>query len=809
MKEVKKAGVVGAGVMGAAIAAHLANAGIQVVLLDIVPGELTQDDKEKGYTKESREFRNKLAEKGLDIALKSKPASFYLPENARLITVGNMEDNWGLLGEVDWIIEVVLERLDIKRSVFAKVEQVMSPKAIVTSNTSGILARSLCEGRSDNFRRNFAITHFFNPPRYMKLVEIVPGPDTSPEILESLASTCEKRLGKGVVFAKDTPNFVANRIGVFNVLYTIRTMLELGLTIEAVDKLTGPVIGHPKSATFRTADLVGLDTLVHVAQNVYDGVLTDEKRETFKAPDLVRRMIDHNYLGEKTKQGFYKKSRDSEGNRVILSLDHDSLQYGPQEKVKLASLEMAKTMQGTARKIESLYYARDVGGQFTFRTLTETLVYSANRISEIADDIVNVDRAMKWGFGWKMGPFETWDALGLEKSVGKIKDAGYEVPYWVQEMLDAGNPSFYKREAGVVYYYDVVSKDYKEVSVKPGIILLPSLKEREKKVAGNTGATLIDMGDGVACLEFHTKMNAMGDDIINMVIQAAEIVSSEFEGLVIANHAENFSVGANLPLVLFTAQEEEWDDLNWMVKRFQDAFMKLKYLDRPVVAAPAGMALGGGCEICLASDRVRYAAETYMGLVEAGVGLIPAGGGTKEMLIRNTENLFEVQKGGLYQKQIELMPFIARAFETIAMGKVSTSGPEAVKLGYLRRTDKMTVHRDYLIEDAKKTVHAMNIEGYVPPRPRDDIRVAGENAFAMIKFGLWSMHQAGYITQHDVTVSSKVGYVLCGGNVHADTLVSEQYLLDLEREAFLSLCGEPKTHARMQHMLTTGKPLRN
>ncbi|MGD9022193.1 MAG: 3-hydroxyacyl-CoA dehydrogenase NAD-binding domain-containing protein, partial [Deltaproteobacteria bacterium] len=481
MKEVKKAGVVGAGVMGAAIAAHLANAGIQVVLLDIVPGELTQDDKEKGYTKESREFRNKLAEKGLDIALKSKPASFYLPENARLITVGNMEDNWGLLGEVDWIIEVVLERLDIKRSVFAKVEQVMSPKAIVTSNTSGILARSLCEGRSDNFRRNFAITHFFNPPRYMKLVEIVPGPDTSPEILESLASTCEKRLGKGVVFAKDTPNFVANRIGVFNVLYTIRTMLELGLTIEAVDKLTGPVIGHPKSATFRTADLVGLDTLVHVAQNVYDGVLTDEKRETFKAPDLVRRMIDHNYLGEKTKQGFYKKSRDSEGNRVILSLDHDSLQYGPQEKVKLASLEMAKTMQGTARKIESLYYARDVGGQFTFRTLTETLVYSANRISEIADDIVNVDRAMKWGFGWKMGPFETWDALGLEKSVGKIKDAGYEVPYWVQEMLDAGNPSFYKREAGVVYYYDVVSKDYKEVSVKPGIILLPSLKEREKK----------------------------------------------------------------------------------------------------------------------------------------------------------------------------------------------------------------------------------------------------------------------------------------------------------------------------------------
>jgi 3-hydroxyacyl-CoA dehydrogenase len=416
---------------------------------------------------------------------------------------------------------------------------------------------------------------------------------------------------------------------------------------------------------------------------------------------------------------------------------------------------------------------------------------------------------MKWGFAWKMGPFETWDALGVDKSVAKMKEAGYEVPAWVQEMLDTGKASFYKREAGVLYYYDPLTADYKEVPVKPEIILLPSLKEREKKVAGNTGASLVDIGDGVACLEFHSKMNAIGDDIINMVTQAAEIVGRDFEGMVIANHAEHFSAGANLPLILFTAQEEEWDDLDWMVKRFQDALMKLKYLDKPVVAAPAGMALGGGCEICLAADRVRYAAETYIGLVEVGVGLIPAGGGTKEMLIRNTEHLFEVQKGGLYPKQIELMPFIARAFETIAMAKVTTSGPEAVKLGYLRPTDKMTVNRDYLIKDAKKTVLAMNMEGYRPPRPRDDIRVAGEDTFAMMKFGLWSMHQGGYITEHDVTVSTRVGYVLCGGNVHAGTLVSEQYLLDLEREAFLSLCGEPKTHARIQHILSTGKPLRN
>ena len=437
------------------------------------------------------------------------------------------------------------------------------------------------------------------------------------------------------------------------------------------------------------------------------------------------------------------------------------------------------------------------------------MIYSANRIPEIADDIVNIDNAMKWGFGRKMGPFEAWDAIGLGKSVAKMKEAGYEIPAWVEEMLAAGKESFYKKEAGVLYYYDPASKEYKEVPLKPGIILLPSLKDQKKVVAGNTGATLIDIGDGVACLEFHTKMNALGDDIISMLAQSGEIVSRDFDGLVIANHGSNFSAGANLPLVLFTAQEEEWDDLDWGIKALQNALMKLKYLDKPVVAAPAGMALGGGCEICLASDRVRYAAETYMGLVEAGVGLVPAGGGTKELLLRNTEPLFEVQKGGIYPKQIEMMPFIARAFETIAMAKVSTSGPEAVKMGFLKPTDKMTVNRDYQIQEAKNTVLAMNLEGYTPPRPRDAIRVPGESTFAMIKLALWTMHEQNYITDHDVTVSEKIGYILCGGNVLPDTMVSEQYLLDLEREAFLSLAGNPKTQARIQHMLTKGKPLRN
>jgi 3-hydroxyacyl-CoA dehydrogenase len=808
-KRIKRAGVIGAGVMGATIAAQLANVGIETILLDIVPPELNEDEKKRGLTKETKPFRNRFSQNGVQTALKSKPASFYLPENARLISVGNLEDDLNRLKEVPWIIEVVVERLDIKKTVFGKIESVMSPGTIITSNTSGISAKAMCEGRSENFRKHFAITHFFNPPRYMKLLEIVPGPDTLPEVVQTLAEVCEKVLGKGIVFAKDTPNFVANRIGIYSMLYVIKAMMDLGLAVEAVDELTGPVVGHPKSATFRTSDLVGLDTIIHVANNVYEGAVKDEKREMFKVPDFIRQMVEKKLLGEKTKQGFYRAIKEKDGSKTILSLDYNTMEYTPQQKLKMASLEAAQNIPGTAGKMKALFYADDPAGQFTFRTMAETFIYSASRIPEIADDIVNVDNAMKWGFAWKMGPFEAWDAVGLKASVEKMKKAGFQIPGWVQEMLDSGKESFYKRELGVQYFYDLASKDYRQVPVKPGIILLPSLKDRQKKVAGNKGASLIDLGDGVACLEFHTKMNALGDDIVTMIIKSADIVSKQFDGLVIANHAETFSAGANLPLILFTAQEEEWDELEWGVKVFQDSLMKLKYLDKPVVAAPAGMALAGGCEICLASDQVRYAAETYMGLVEVGVGLIPAGGGTKEMLVRNTEHLFEVQPGGVYPKQIELVPFVARAFETIALAKVATSGPEAVKLGYLRPTDKMTVNRDFLIEDAKKTVLAMNMEGYTPPKPLQEIRVPGENAFALIKMAIWTLHQQGYATDHDVTVSEKVAYVLCGGRVHADTKVSEQYLLDLEREAFVSLCGNPKTQARIQHMLNTGKPLRN
>jgi 3-hydroxyacyl-CoA dehydrogenase len=808
VKKINRAGVVGAGVMGATIAAQLANVGIETTLLDIVPSQLTEEDKKKGLSSESKKFRNKLADGGVQAALKSKPASFYVPENSNLISTGNTEDDLGRLKEVDWIIEAVVERLDIKKIVFEKIDSAMASGTIITSNTSGIPGKAMVEGRSENFRKHFAITHFFNPPRYMKLLEIVPGPDTLPDVVEILTEFCERVLGKGIVYAKDTPNFVANRIGIYSLFSVIRNMIDLGMTIEAVDELTGPVVGHPKSATFRTADLVGLDTLVHVANNVYEGASGDEKREMFRVPNFINQMIDKKLLGEKVKQGFYKRL-DDDGKKVILSVDYKTLDYRPLGEVKFASLEAAKTVSGTTGRIKSLYYADDLAGRFTFRTLSETLTYSGCRIPEIADDILNVDNAMKWGFAWRLGPFEVWDAIDVPKSVEKMKQAGFTIPVWVQEMLDSGKTSFYKRDLGIQYYYDVSTKDYKPAQMKPEIILLPSLKEREKRVAENRGASLVDVGDGVACLEFHTKMNALGEDIVSMIFKSAEIVSRQFEGLVIANHGDNFSAGANLPMILFTAQEEEWDELEWMVKTFQDTLMKLKYLDKPVVAAPAGLTLGGGCEICLSSDRVRFAAETYMGLVEVGVGLIPAGGGSKEMLIRSTEHLFEVLPGGVYTKQIEMVPFVARAFETIALAKVATSGPEAVKLGYLRPIDKMTVNRDFLIHDAKKTVLAMNSEGYAPPRPLNAIRVPGENTFALIKMALWTMNQQGYATDHDVTVAEKVGYVLCGGRVLADTRVSEQYLLDLEREAFCSLAGDPKTQARIQHMLTTGKPLRN
>ncbi|MCF8118233.1 MAG: 3-hydroxyacyl-CoA dehydrogenase, partial [Desulfarculaceae bacterium] len=600
--KIEKVGVIGAGVMGATIAAHMANVGLSTVLLDIVPPKMPDALAKKGVSEDSKKFRNFFADSGLQGALKAKPAAFYVPDNASLVTTGNLEDDFDLLGQCDWIIEVVVELLDIKKDLLARIEKVRAPHAVVTTNTSGISVSAMSEHLSDEFQQHFLGTHFFNPPRYMKLFEIIPGPKTDQAIIDDMAAFAENVLGKGVVFAKDTPNFIANRIGVFGMSYLNKLIDEMELTFEEADALTGTVLGRPKMASYRLADLVGLDTLGHVADNVYDGAPDDEQREVFAPPAWFKGMLEKGWLGNKTKGGFYKKVKGEDGKKQILVLDRGTMDYRPTQKAKFASLEAAKQQPGGKGKLKAIYYAKDKAGEFTFKHMSAGLIYAAYRIPEIADDIVNIDNAMKWGFNWKMGPFEAWDALGVAKSVEKMKEAGLAIPAWVEEMLAGGKESFYKKENGELYYYDIPSKDYKLVEMSPEIILLPSLKERNKTVAENKGASLIDLGDGVLCLEFHTKMNSLGQDIITMVDKACDLVENEgWEGLVVANHGSNFSVGANLMLVLFTAQEEEFDELDWMIKKFQDSFMRLKYLAKPVVTAPHQMALGGGCEICLSS----------------------------------------------------------------------------------------------------------------------------------------------------------------------------------------------------------------
>jgi len=803
-KQIKNVAVIGAGVMGATIAAHLANVGLKSCLLDIVLPEPSPEEKAKGVSREDPAFRNKLARTGLDRALKARPAAFYVPEDAKLIRTGNIEDHLDWLKETDWVIEVVVENLDIKKKLFEKITPYLTEETILTTNTSGISIAAMSEVLPEAVQANFLGTHFFNPPRYMKLLEIIPGPRTKPEIIDFMADFCESVLGKGIVFAKDTPNFIANRIGVFGMMDAVRTMVDMGLTPEEVDKMTGPAIGHPKSATFRTADLVGLDTLCHVAQNVYDVAPDDENREAFLVPDFIKTMLDKKLLGDKTGSGFYKKV-----GKTILSLDLKTMDYGEQKKVKFDSLGRTKGLDDLAQRFQILYYGEDRACEFIFKTTSALLLYSANRIPEIADDIVNVDNAMKWGFAWGMGPFEIWDALGLETSVRKMEQAGLAVPAKIKDMLAAGKTAFYKTENGTGYYYDFTTKDYRPVEVRPEIILLPALKDRNKLIKTNPSASLIDLGDGVAGLEFHTKMNAIDADLVGMLNEALAVVADGFEGLVIANHAQNFSAGANIFLVLAYAMEKKWDELGAMVKGLQDAMKAVKFFDKPVVAAPAGMALGGGCEICLHASRIRAAAESYIGLVEVGVGVLPAGGGCKELLLRNMAGVFEVSRGGIYPRQIELKPYVARTFETIALAKVSMSGPEAQKMGFLRPTDQITINRDYLINDAKKTVLAMALEGYQPPRPRDDIRVMGRDGLAVFDYSLYVMQKSGFVSEYDRIVSNKVAYVLCGGDVLPDTVVTEDYLMDLEREAFVSLCGDKRTQARIEHMLTTGKPLRN
>ncbi len=790
--EVKKAAVLGAGVMGAAIAAHLANVGIPVLLLDIPPKE--GDDK------------NAIAKAGLERALKSKPPAFYHKEFAELVEVGNFEDDMPKIAECDLVIEAIVENLQIKRSLFEKVDQYRKPGSIIATNTSGISVNAIAEGRSEDFRKHFIGMHFFNPPRYMKLLEIIPGKETLKEVVDFVAEFGEKVLGKGIVYAKDTPNFIANRIGVFGMMYTLKLMDELGLTIEEIDALTGKAMGRPKVATFKLADMVGIDVLYHVALNVYENAPNDEMREIFNPPEWLKKMVENGWLGNKTKQGFYKKVKGEDGKKQTLVIDPKTLEYRPVQKATFPSVEMAKTEDDVRKRLKIMCYGKDKGSLFTWKAIAAMLVYSANRIPEIADDIVQVDNAMKWGFNWELGPFEIWDAIGVKKSVERMEAEGMQVPAKVKEMLEAGAETFYKEEGTKVYYWDFESKSYKPIEEKPEIIVLSRLKKAGKVVEENADASLIDLGDGVACLEFHTKMNAIGAGILQMVDVALERVRKDFDALVIANQGEHFSAGANLALLLMAIQEEEWEEIDYMVRAFQKATMSLKYFEKPVVAAPFNMTLGGGCEFCLHCHRIRANAELYMGLVEVGVGLLPAGGGTKEMLLRLVDKY--VPKNLPRGVVVDPLPHLRRALETIAMAKVSMSAYEAKEIGFLTDCDSITINRDYLIHDAKQVALNLVREGFKPGRVKK-VKMVGRDGFGYLKMLIYNMKMGGWITEHEAKIATHIAKVLTGGDVLPGTVMDEWEILDLEREAFLSLCGEPKTQERIRHMLTTGRPLRN
>lgn len=798
-RKIKKAAVIGAGVMGAGIAAHLVNVGIPTYMLDIVPKQLTPEEEQKGLTLEHPAVRNRLAASSKQALLKAKPAHLYQNEDADLITVGNMEDHLHYLAEADWVIEVVVENINVKKIVFETIEKNRKPGSIVSSNTSGVSINEMVDGRSEEFKKHFLGTHFFNPPRYMKLLEIIPSKDTDPEIISFMKNFSEKVLGKGVVLAKDTPNFVANRIGTYGLMVTVHEMVRMGLRADDVDAITGPLMGRPKSASFRTLDMVGLDTFVHVANNVLHVSDNEEEKAAFTMPPFILEMVEKGWIGDKNKQGFYKKVTTEQGKDIYV-LDYKTMEYVPKGKLKSATIEMAKQGKTLKDKLKALIYGKDQVSQFAWNTLKKVLLYSADKLGEIADDIVNIDNAMKWGFNWELGPFEIWDAIGLEKSVARMKEEGEVIPAIVTNLLESGKSSFYSKSETKRFYVSQSGKE-EEIVQPVEMINLSDLKEQKKVIKSNAGASLIDIGDDVALLEFHSPNNAIASDIVNLINQSVEEISRNYRGLVIGNHGKNFSVGANLMLILMEAQDENWDDIDLMVRMFQDSILKLKYMDKPVVAAPFAMTLGGGTEVTFGADLVQASAETYMGLVEVGVGVIPAGGGTKELLYRNVEGVPDDVK-------VDLQPFVNRAFETIAMAKVSMSGKEAKKLGYLRGTDRISVNKDFQLYDAKKAVLALDSMGYQAPRPKK-VRVVGETGYNTLRLGIYTFNVSGMISEHDRKIADKLAFILSGGNVPANTLVTEQYLLDLEREAFLSLVGERKTQERMQYMLTKGKPLRN
>ena len=786
--------------MGSGIACHFANIGVEVLLLDIVPRELNDKEKAKGLTLENKIVRNRLVNEALMTSLKSKPSPIYSQKFADRITTGNIEDDLHKIKDVDWVMEVVVERLDIKQQVFEKIEKYRTPGTLITSNTSGIPIKFMNEGRSEDFQKHFAVTHFFNPPRYLKLFEVVPGPKCTQEVTDFLMMYGDKFLGKTAVLAKDTPAFIGNRIGIFGIMSLFHVVKEMGLTIEEVDKLTGPVIGRPKSATFRTIDVVGLDTLVHTANGVKDNCPNDEMRDQFVIPDYVNTMMENNWLGSKTKQGFYKMTKNASGKREILSLDLNTLEYRAKKSAKFETLELTKKIDNVADRFKVLVAGKDKAGEFYRKSFAAMFAYVQNRIPEISDELYRIDDGLRAGFGWEHGPFQIWDAIGVAKGVEIMKAEGKEPAAWVTEMLAKGETSFYSVKEGATFYYDIPAKSHLKKPGQDSFIILDNIR-KTNEVWKNSGAVIQDIGDGILNLEFQSKMNTIGADVLTAINKAIDLAETNYQGLVIGNQAANFSVGANIGMIFMMAVEQEYDELNYAIKYFQDTMMRMRYSSIPTIAAPHGMALGGGCEISLHADKVVAAAETYMGLVEFGVGVIPGGGGSKEMALRASD---------LFQKGDVQLNVLQEHFLTIGMAKVATSAYEAFDIGLLQKgKDVVVVNKERQIAQAKQHAMLMAEAGYTQPAARKDILVLGKQALGMFLVGTDSMEASRYISEHDKKIANKLAYVMAGGDLSEPTKVTEQYLLDIEREAFLSLTTERKTLERIQHMLKTGKPLRN
>ncbi|MEO8795936.1 MAG: 3-hydroxyacyl-CoA dehydrogenase NAD-binding domain-containing protein, partial [Daejeonella sp.] len=781
---IKKVAVLGSGIMGSRIACHFANIGVEVLLLDIVPRELSAAEEAKGLTLENKGVRNRIVNTALETAVKSNPSPIYSKKVLNLISTGNFTDNMKDIAGCDWTIEVVVENLDIKKKVYDEVEKYRKPGTLITSNTSGIPIHLMAEGRSDDFQSHFCGTHFFNPPRYLRLLEIIPTPKTDQKITDFLMHYGDKFLGKTTVLCKDTPAFIANRVGVYSIMALLHLVEKMDLTVEEVDKYTGPALGRPKSATFRTTDVVGLDTMINVSNGLYQNLPNDKAHDLFELPGYVKKMQENKWLGDKTQQGFYKKVKGADGKSEILALDLKTFEYKPQQKIKSATLEATKTVENLRDRMKVFAKGTDKAAEFFRTSFFGLFEYVSDRIPEISDELYRIDDAMRAGFGWELGPFEVWDAIGLKEAVEGMKKYGNEAASWVHEMLDAGNTSFYKVENGIRKYYDIPSKSYKAIPGTDDLIILDNIRAN-KTVWKNSGTTITDLGDGILNLEFHTKMNTIGGEVIQGINKAIDLAEKDYRGLVIGNDGANFSAGANIGMIFMAAVEQDWDEINIAIKMFQNTMMRVRYSSIPVVAAAHNLTLGGGCELCLHADFVQTNAETYMGLVEFGVGLIPGGGGSKEFALRVSDDFKE---GQIEQNALK------DRFLTIAMAKVSTSGVEAYELGYLQK-DKyhITMNRSRLIADAKEKAIELAEAGYVMPVRRNDIRVLGNQGMGIVYAGANSMFAGNYISEHDKKISEKLGYVLCGGDLSAPTLVTEQYLLDLEREVFLSLCGEKKT----------------